>query len=54
MEVKSAGMLIINPGQITGINDKIKIIPAGEELDKYHKEAIGSQSMVIRPLANQN
>jgi len=33
--------------------DKIKIIPAGDELDKYHKEAISSQSMVIRPLANQ-
>lgn len=32
--------------------NKIKIIPAGEELDKYHKEAINSQSMVIRPLAN--
>jgi hypothetical protein len=34
--------------------NKIKIIPAGEELDKYHKEAIGSQSMVMRPLANRN
>ncbi|MHA1124866.1 MAG: hypothetical protein ACTSO7_06460 [Candidatus Heimdallarchaeota archaeon] len=34
--------------------DKIKIIPAGEELDKYHQEVVSSQSMVIQPLANKN
>lgn len=33
--------------------NKIKIIPAGEKLDHYHKEDAISQSIVIQPLANK-